>query len=245
MIKRTLHPEIRVIDATERLVRFVASDESIDSYGEIIRAKGWRFDRFKRNSPFLADHNYEVASMIGAVVDFGVEGKRLVEVCQYAKDMPETSVAEIAWKLTEGGFLKAVSVGFIPEPGSIVRGGSGEFARQLSELGLTDDGRVSRIYTQQQQIELSAVVIGANENALAAAYEAKAITRSEVEFLSSLDCHSRVNGPQKRGQKFLDEFERLVKTTGKRPPRRAVVKSDGRRVIASLPGYLKKSGAHF
>ena len=45
---RTIHPEIRVIDEAEGLVEYVASDESIDSYREIIRAKGWKFNLFKK-----------------------------------------------------------------------------------------------------------------------------------------------------------------------------------------------------
>jgi hypothetical protein len=30
-------------------MRFVASDESIDRYGDIVRASGWQLDKFRKN----------------------------------------------------------------------------------------------------------------------------------------------------------------------------------------------------
>jgi len=52
-LRRILHPETRIIDATKGIVDYVASDETIDSFKEIIRAAGWRFTNFAKNSPFV------------------------------------------------------------------------------------------------------------------------------------------------------------------------------------------------
>ena len=55
---RTIHPEVRVIDASRGIVDYIASDESLDSYREAIKAAGWKFTRFAKNSPFVDSHDY-------------------------------------------------------------------------------------------------------------------------------------------------------------------------------------------
>ena len=46
-IRRTIHPVTRVLDEAKGIVEYVASDESIDSYQEIVRAAGADFSRFQ------------------------------------------------------------------------------------------------------------------------------------------------------------------------------------------------------
>ena len=53
MIRRTIHPEVRLLDEKQGLVEYVASTETLDSYSEIIRADGWKFDDFRRMHPLL------------------------------------------------------------------------------------------------------------------------------------------------------------------------------------------------
>ena len=59
MERRTIHPDTEVLDAKAGLVEYVASDEALDADGEIMRAKGARFDRFQRNAPFVNNHRYD------------------------------------------------------------------------------------------------------------------------------------------------------------------------------------------
>lgn len=165
-LRRQIHPQIRVLDSQRGLVEYVASDETLDSYREIIRADGWRFDQFKKNAPFVDSHEYgTLEKLVGKVVDFGVVGKRLVETVQWAVDVAENKLAQLGWKMTQAGYLKAVSVGFMPES-TVTSADSPAFKAQLRELGLQPDANVRTIYTRQQQIELSAVIVGANPNAL-------------------------------------------------------------------------------
>jgi hypothetical protein len=58
ILRRTIHPEVRVMDERKGIAQYVASDETIDSYREVIRADGWRFDRFAKNAPFVDSHDY-------------------------------------------------------------------------------------------------------------------------------------------------------------------------------------------
>lgn len=190
-IRRTLHPEVRIVDAKTGLAEYVASDETLDSYREIIRASGWRFDHFEKNAPFVDSHDYwTIEKQLGKVVSFEVVGKKLVEVVQWAVDVAENKLAQLGWKMTEGGYLKAVSVGFQPVKWlSSFAAQTAErplWLEQLTELGLDEKtANVRTIYTEQQQLELSACIIGANPNALARSYKAGVLTDADLDFLST------------------------------------------------------------
>src|SRR5688572_32466802 len=49
--------EFRGLDATTREVTWVASDESTDAMGDVIRVKGWDLKRFKLNPVLLWAHD--------------------------------------------------------------------------------------------------------------------------------------------------------------------------------------------
>jgi hypothetical protein len=169
---RTLHPEVRIIDAEKGLVDYIASNETIDCYDEVIAATGWRFTRFAKNAPFVDSHNYwSIERLLGKVVSANVQGKNLVERVQWAKDVPEARLAQLGWKMTEGGFLKAVSVGFYPV--RWVRNGGEGWNAAVQALGIKiEEAQAIRyIYLEQEQIELSSCIIGANPDALAKAHK--------------------------------------------------------------------------
>jgi hypothetical protein len=183
-IHRTLYPEVRVLDAAAGLVEYVASDESIDSYKEVIRADGWRFNRFAKNAPFVDSHQYDtVEHLLGSVVDFKIAGGKLIETVKWAIDVAENKLAALGWKMTQAGYLKAVSVGFFPV--KMVSSFDGTaFSQELSRLNLGSASGVRAIYLEQEQIELSACVIGANPNALAKSYKAGVIDDADLDLLS-------------------------------------------------------------
>lgn len=187
-LTRTLHPEIRVLDAVKGLVEYVASDETLDSYREIIRADGWRFTNFQKNAPFVDSHDYStIEKLLGNVVDFRVVGKKLVETVQWAVDVKDAKLAQLGWKMTAAGYLKAVSVGFFPtKMVSHWDSDQAGFLAELTSLGLDEKTGVRAVYQEQEQVELSACIIGANPNALAKSYKAGAIDDADLEFLSEL-----------------------------------------------------------
>jgi len=190
-VTKTIYPVARVMDAAKGLVEYVASDETLDSYREVIRVSGWRFDLFKRNAPFLDSHKYDsIGVQLGKVVDFKVDrlnGKpALVEVVQWAIDVPENELAKLGFRMTEKGYAKAVSVGFWPV--KMVTSWSDDksaYQAQLLELGLGGDNAPRVVYLEQQQVELSACVIGANPNALARAYKAGCLSDEDLVLLET------------------------------------------------------------
>ena len=220
-IRRTIHPVIKVLDAAKGLVEYVASDETLDSYREIIRASGWRFTNFQKNAPFVDSHDYSsVEKLLGQVVDFRVAGRQLVETVQWAKDVAENKLAQIGWKMTEAGFLKAVSVGFWPVQWATPSDG-GTYAAQLGELKLPADVQPRCIYIEQEQIELSACIIGANPNALAKSYKAGVLTDADIDTLSSATSKRETAGAaldpvvaalaqQRARNEFLTKFQKLT-----------------------------------
>jgi hypothetical protein len=219
MIRRQIHPVIKVLDAAKGLVEYVASDETVDSYREIIRAGGWRFTNFAKNAPFVDSHDYSsIQKLLGQVVEFKVVGKTLVETVQWAKDAGN-KLADIGWKMTEGGFLKAVSVGFWPVKWTMP--GESLHAQQLAELKITTGSDVRTIYLEQEQYELSACIVGANPNALARSYKAGILTDADMDTLSletskretaaaALDPVVAALAQQRARTEFLAKFEKLI-----------------------------------
>ncbi len=184
--RATLTPEIRIIDAQRGLVDYVASDESLDCYREIIRASGWKFDIFARNPVFVDSHNYwSTESMLGRIIDYKVQGGQLVERAQWAIDVDKdvAPLIHLGWQLTVNGYLKAVSVGFFPTRfASKWDADQTSFLAQVADLKLTPEqaATLGTVYIEQQQIELSACVIGANPNALAKAHTDGAVKDADL-----------------------------------------------------------------
>lgn len=178
---RTIHPEVRVISEQDGTIDYVASDETLDHYREIIKASGWRFDHFKKNAPFVDSHDTsQIERQIGRVESFVVRDGKLIERVKYAIDVPACVLAKFAFDMVAKGYIKAVSVGFIPEQTTCRN--DAMFTKLVEEMKL-DAGTIASlrcIYVQHQQIELSQCIIGANPNALAKAFKDGAATEEQM-----------------------------------------------------------------
>lgn len=186
----TIHPEVKILDAKKGIVRYIASDESLDSYREIVAARGWRFDRFKKNAPFVDSHNYAtLGNLVGMVINYEVKGSQLIEDVQWAIDVQDNDLARLGFQMTEAGYLKAVSVGFIPvRYVSRYSGDEKDFTDAVKALNLAaETAALARvIYLEQQQIELSACIIGANGNAVAKAFAGGALSDEDLDKLADI-----------------------------------------------------------
>ena len=227
LLRRTIHPEVRIVDAATGTCDYVASDETLDAYREIIRAAGWRFDNFQKNAPFVDSHNYEsVDCLLGKVIDFRIENKQLIERVQWAIDVPENKLATLGWKMTQAGYLKAVSVGFWPQKMLTPFGEDpAAFVEALIAMGHDPKDSPCRcIHMEQQQVELSACIIGANPNALAKAFKSGCVTDADLETFSAeyskretanatLDPAVVALAKQRAQEKFLADFNQILKGT--------------------------------
>jgi hypothetical protein len=127
----TRHPSPCCLD-------FVASDESLDRYDEIISVAGWKLDSYQKNPVFQNAHKYgdiiftlgkalvtEIRGSARTIPSPGGEGQGeggtvrassggacLFQRIEFAVDV--NPMAKIAYGLYKGKFLNAVSVGFVP-----------------------------------------------------------------------------------------------------------------------------------
>mgnify|MGYP000196158320 CR=1 FL=1 len=100
------------IDEETRTATFVFSSNSADRSGDIIDQSTWQLDRYKQNPVFLWAHKSRELP-IGQTVDLMVKGNRLIGKVKFAT-AEESEFSDTCWKLVKGGYLNAVSVGFIP-----------------------------------------------------------------------------------------------------------------------------------
>lgn len=146
------------IDEDARTARFVASDESVDRYGDIIRAAGWQLDHFRSNPVLLFGHQSE-QTPVGVVDNIEVEGTSLMADVRFRPE-GDSPRSDDVWNCVRGGFLRAVSVGFMPtkEPNLMWKDGD-------EESGIVTGFE----FVEQELFELSVVPVPANPQALAVA----------------------------------------------------------------------------
>ena len=132
-------------------ITFVASDETPDRMGDVLRADGWELDAYQRNPVFLWAHDH-TRTPVGRGVWTGVEGTRLLTTVAFAP----TDFAREVESLYRGRFLRAVSVGFKAKAFAFRKGA---------------EGRIDGVeFTRQELLEVSAVPVPANPQALARAF---------------------------------------------------------------------------
>lgn len=155
---RMLSLQNRKIDEKTRSVEFVASDESIDSYGTIIPVKNWVLDRFNGNGIIGYQHNLYWSSdpdnVIGKGTAWVEDGKLMVRIEFEPKEINE--LAEKIYQKVLFGSINGVSVGF-----------SELDERETKEI----DGQVVYVFGRCELLEISVVNIPANANALKRYYE--------------------------------------------------------------------------
>lgn len=137
-------------DKETRSATFVMTDETTDSYGDIVRAKGADLTRFMSNPIALLNHN---ASMPVGTWD---DVKRIVRRIEGTVTLAEEGTAphiDMTNKLMAQGILRAASIGFLAKD---------------YEAMTDDDGRFSGIdFKAWEMTECSVVSVPANPSALA------------------------------------------------------------------------------
>lgn len=163
---------VAVTKLADRVLEIAGSTEDKDRLGDIIRASGWKLGPFKKNPIFLWAHNYN-SPPIGRSTRVWIDKatSRLMFNIEFAP--PETyEFADTIYKLYVGGFLHATSVGFIP----------------LDWEGKSEENPFPKwdnnVFTSQELLELSAVPVPANANALVTARDEGVITTKEFEAVS-------------------------------------------------------------
>jgi hypothetical protein len=177
---------------------FIASDETLDRCDEIISAGGWRLEHYRRNPVFQNAHQYgDIIFTLGKALVTEVRtvaGRpALFQRIEFAVEA--NPMARIAYGLYRGKFLNAVSVGFIPlrwqdSDGAEHPTGKDAFhcvpdqPSTLNHQPLNHQFR--RKYLEQELLEVSAVGIPANPEALQLGLKAGAIEKADLRDLADL-----------------------------------------------------------
>lgn len=136
------------IDEGARSIDFIVSTAARDRDGDIVMPEGWELSRYRENPVVLWGHN--PMQPIGRSLAVRVENGALMARAEF---MPrETSeLADSVFKMYAGGFLKAVSAGFMP--------------LEMEPMQHEDGGRGFMI-RRQELWEFSCVAIPSNPEAL-------------------------------------------------------------------------------
>lgn len=164
IVRREIDVEFRSINEDERSFEVIASTESLDSHGDVLRAF-WDLSRYEKNGVVLWNHNLALY-MGGEAEDTlpigrgeaRVDGKKLVAKIWLLKGEAETEpLVDKIWRRVQQRVLKAVSVGF--RPGQVTRKVNAAGETEFYELGSKDRPNELR--------EISLVPMGSNPDAVA------------------------------------------------------------------------------
>lgn len=156
-------------DSDKKIYYFVASSEvEPDRDGDIVVVDGIDVDNFKKNPVILFAHNYG-SLPVGKAVDIKKDGEELIIGVEFA-DTEEGRKTEY---LVSSGYMKAVSIGFIPkEIYSDVWYGAkkkSDLPTDYPEWYEKNKDKVlmaDTIIFKSELLELSVVPVPANQNAL-------------------------------------------------------------------------------
>ena len=158
---------IKEVDMEKRILRIVATDETPDRDGDIIRVKGWRLENYLKNPVFIWSHDYRSVPLAAAIK---VERKRSPWRIVLSHRFPTLGLnpfADMILNLYNEKIINAGSVGFIPDEWKDINPSDLE----LNDARNSPDGIRRRVkwgreYLSQELLEHSGCAIPANPSAL-------------------------------------------------------------------------------
>ena len=143
----------------------IGTNEDVDRDGDIVRAKGVDIKNFKNNPILLFGHKW-TSLPIGKVGKIKKTDDTVIfEDIEFA----QTKEAQDIKSLVEGGFLKSVSIGFIPKKSIWLDEQGVNEIKQLDEAWYTKNksklNKARRVIWESELLELSLVPIPANPSA--------------------------------------------------------------------------------
>lgn len=167
LIRRSWSIDVRSINEAERSVEVIASTDDVDSYGEIL-VQDWDLSRYEKNPTVLWNHNawglpighaenVRVEKLPG---DVSVLGGGKLRAKLFFVDANANEMGERVWQGFLQKSIRAVSVGF------------------QSKQGVTRDidGKTVFVLSGNLLVEISAVTLPANPNAVADSPNEKSMT---------------------------------------------------------------------
>jgi len=177
MIKKYINAEIKSVNQEEGTFEVVASSGKVDRLGDTIDPKGWYLKNYKKNPVILWSHSTggmfagTAVPPVGKADKVWIENEKELKIKGHFADTP---FAQELKTLVEGGFLNAVSVGFLPlvenKKGDIDI--EGKMYRRANDEEITKgiyDSEYGEQFTKQELLEVSWVSVPALPQALISA----------------------------------------------------------------------------
>lgn len=94
-------------------ITFVASDETLDRVGDVLKIEDWDLTNYKKNPVLLVNHDYKVENIVGAASRIRIEDKKLMfEPMHHMITEKSREIDE----MVKGEWLNTVSVGYMDHP---------------------------------------------------------------------------------------------------------------------------------
>lgn len=142
--------EVKASKEEDRVIDFTATSEIVDYDNDIIKTEGMNIKGIKKNKSFLWSHK-QGDLPIGKITSLKKVGKEIIGKAQLTSE-DEYPFGYTVYKLIKNGYINNVSMSFIPDYSTV----------EYKEV----KGKPVRIINDSTLLEISAVNIGANKNAL-------------------------------------------------------------------------------
>lgn len=185
--------------AEDRVVTFVASDESVDRDKDIIMANGWVTENFMKSGSIIYGHDPKDKLPVAKPVETKIANDQLLIKAQFA-DEGTSEFTDAVYSLVNQGILRGVSVGFqaLETPETNKHGGVTFTKQELLELSLTPipsnaNARVLvKGYSEEIQEKLlfeekDEIEDEVQEEAQVAEPETKSPSEKEIKFLKMIE----------------------------------------------------------
>lgn len=111
-IYKEMNVEVKEIEGEDRTLEFTITTETKDRDKDTISSDGWILDNFLKNPVVLWAHKYDQPA-VGKALEVRKDGNGLKSRVEFAT-ADIYPFADQVYKLYKNGYMKAVSVGFIP-----------------------------------------------------------------------------------------------------------------------------------
>jgi len=182
---KALDIQVRQVgDPAERVLEFIASTAQVDRYGDIIEVEGWELDNWLKVPVILYGHDYggfPIGQGVSAIKD-PLRGLVIQAKFATAQENPE---ADIAYRLALGGYIRAVSVGFM----------------DLEREPILDNegNRTGWRFKRAELLEVSLVAVPANPGALIVPVQKGLLTLEEAEAFQAKMQKTAEKSQEKQG----------------------------------------------
>lgn len=158
----------RAVEGDAPIIQYIGSDNSEDRYGSVVDPKGADITSYMQSGAgvFCFAHRYDIPS-IGKCIKLDKKANKLVFTIQFA--VAEFDFAATIYRLVKGGYMPGSSIGFIPKEWE-----------EYEAKTVTGYFAENRKYTKWELLELSAVPVPANRNALKLALTDKVVSENEL-----------------------------------------------------------------